>query len=222
LNLNIMSKESIGIMGGSFNPIHIGHLVIAEEARVKFSLSKVIFVPVGIPGYRKKIKLLDPERRFVMTLLATTSNPHFFVSRIEIDRTGKCYTYDTVVELRKIYPEDKYNIFFITGADAVLSILTWKNPKELLSMCYFIAATRPGYNLKKLNDKLKKICLDCETRVFPIQVPELSISSTMIRERIKKNEPIKYLVPKEVEDYIYKNELYKEEDPWEEQNKIEF
>ncbi len=184
-----MSKESIGIMGGSFNPIHIGHLVIAEEARIKFSLSKVIFIPVGIPGYRKKIKLLDPERRFVMTLLATTSNPNFFVSRMEIDRKGKCYTYDTIKELREIYPEDKYNIFFITGADAVLSILNWKNPKELLSMCYFIAATRPGYSLKILSSKLNKICLNCETRVFPLQVPALSISSTLIRERIKKGEP---------------------------------
>lgn len=217
-----MNKEAIGIMGGSFNPIHIGHLVVAEEARVKFSLSKVIFVPVGIPGYKKKYKLLDPERRFVMTLLATTSNPYFYVSRIEIDRKGKCYTYDTIKELKTIYPDDKYDIYFITGADAVLSILTWKNPKELLSMCYFIAATRPGYSLKILKEKLRKIGEGCENRVFPIQIPALSISSTLIRDRIKKGYSIKYLVPKEVEDYIYKNNLYKDDDPWQKREKIEY
>ncbi|MBC7194776.1 MAG: nicotinate-nucleotide adenylyltransferase [Caldisericia bacterium] len=217
-----MSKEAIGIMGGSFNPIHIGHLVVAEEARVKYNLKKVIFIPVGIPGYKKSTKLLDPERRFVMTLLATISNPYFFVSRIEIDRKGKCYTYDTIKELREIYNYDDYDLYFITGADAVLSILTWKNPKELLKMCYFIAATRPGYSLKRLNEKLSKIGDCCKDRVFPLQVPALSISSTLIRERIKNGYTIKYLVPKEVEDYIYKNNLYIEEDPWQEREKIEY
>lgn len=217
-----MSKEAIGIMGGSFNPIHIGHLVVAEEARVKYNLKKVIFIPVGIPGYKKRTKLIDPERRFVMTLLATVSNPYFFVSRIEIDRKGKCYTYDTIKELREIYPEDSYDLYFITGADAVLSILTWKNPRELLQMCYFIAATRPGYSLKRLKEKLGKIGECCIDKVFPLQVPALSISSTLIRERIRKGYTIKYLVPKEVEDYIYKNNLYKEEDPWEPKEKIEY
>jgi len=217
-----MSKKSIGIIGGSFNPIHIGHLVVAEEARVRFSLERVIFVPVGVPGYKKPTQLIDPERRFAMTLLATASNPHFFVSRIEIDHFKKSYTYDTIKEFRKIYPEESYNIYFITGADSVLSILTWKKPRELLSMCYFIAATRPGYNLKRLKDKLKKICNNCDERIFVMRIPALSISSTEIRNRIKEGLPIKYLVPKEVEEYIKKHNLYKEDDPWEERKLLQF
>ena len=217
-----MSKKSIGIIGGSFNPIHIGHLVVAEEARVRFSLERVIFVPVGVPGYKKPTHLIDPERRFAMTLLATASNPHFFVSRIEIDHFKKSYTYDTIKEFRKIYPEDKYNVYFITGADSVLSILSWKKPKELLSMCRFIAATRPGYNLKRLKDELKKICNKCDERVIIMRVPALSISSTEIRKRIKEGLPIKYLVPQEVEEYIKKHNLYKEDDPWEERKLIQF
>lgn len=218
-----MSKKNIGIIGGSFNPIHIGHLVVAEEARVRFSLDRVIFVPVGAPGYKKSAKeLLDPEIRFAMTLLATASNPHFFVSRIEIDYFAKSYTYDTMKEFKKIYPEEDYNIYFISGADSVLGILTWKKPKELLSMCYFIAATRPGYNLKKLKDELKKIGEECEKRVFVMKVPALSISSTEIRKRIREGLPIKYLVPEEVEEYIKKHNLYKEDDPWEERKLIQF
>ena len=217
-----MSKKSIGIIGGSFNPIHIGHLVVAEEARVRFSLERVIFVPVGVPGYKKPTQLIDPERRFAMTLLATASNPHFFVSRIEIDHFKKSYTYDTIKEFRKIYPEENYNIYFITGADSVLSILTWKKAKELLSMCRFIAATRPGYNLKRLKEKLKKICNNCDERIFVMRIPALSISSTEIRNRIKNGLPIKYLVPKEVEEYIKKHNLYKEDDPWEERKLIQF
>ena len=217
-----MSKKSIGIIGGSFNPIHIGHLVVAEEARVRFSLERVIFVPVGVPGYKKPTQLIDPERRFAMTLLATASNPHFFVSRIEVDHFKKSYTYDTIKEFRKIYPEEKYNVYFITGADSVLSILSWKKPKELLSMCRFIAATRPGYNLKRLKDELKKICINCDERVIVMRIPALSISSTEIRKRIKEGLPIKYLVPEEVEEYIKKHNLYKEDDPWEERKLIQF
>jgi len=217
-----MSKKSIGIIGGSFNPIHIGHLVVAEEARVRFSLERVIFVPVGIPGYKKPVELIDPERRFAMTLLATASNPHFFVSRIEIDHFKKSYTYDTIKEFRKIYPEESYNIYFITGADSVLSILTWKKPRELLSMCYFIAATRPGYDLTRLNDKLKMIGDDCDKKVIIMKIPALSISSTDIRRRIREGLPIKYLVPEEVEEYIKKHNLYKEDDPWEERKLLQF
>lgn len=218
-----MSKRSIGIIGGSFNPIHIGHLVVAEEARVRFSLERVIFVPVGVPGYKKPTaELIDPERRFAMTLLATASNPYFFVSRIEIDHFKKTYTYDTIKEFKKIYPDKDYNIYFITGADSVLSILTWKKPKELLSMCYFIAATRPGYSLKRLREKLKRIGEDCDKRVIVMRIPALSISSTEIRKRIREGFPIRYLVPKEVEEYIKKHNLYKEDDPWEERKLIQF
>lgn len=193
----------VGIMGGTFDPIHYGHLVTAEIARSKFALDMVVFVPSGHPPHKQSLPG-HAEQRLMMTLLATVTNPYFHISRIELDRLGPSYTYDTLHEFHEIYGEN-CKFFFITGADAVLEMFTWRNAERLVQMCTFIAATRPGYRLtdvRQLPDEfIRKIEL--------MQVPALSISSTDIRRRISEEKPIKYLLPESVETYIYKQGLYK-------------
>lgn len=200
--------KRIGIMGGTFDPIHFGHLVTAEEARINFELDKVIFVPTGNPPHKKDYKVTEPEHRYLMTALATNSNPFFEVSRIEIDRKGYSYTVDTLTQFVEIYGKDT-SLFFISGADAVLDILTWKNIKGVLDVCTFIAATRPGYPVKKLKEKLEEIKKLYGKDVYLLEVTAIAISSTEIRKRVKEGRSIKYLVPEGVEEYILKNGLYR-------------
>lgn len=193
-------------MGGTFDPIHYGHLIAAEEARYNFNLSQVIFVPCGIPPHKKDYKVTTAEHRYAMTLLATASNPYFSVSRVEIDRPGPSYAVDTIKIFRKQFCEG-VELFFITGLDAVLEVLTWKNPDELVRLCHFIAVTRPGYDVQKLQERLPAHYLD---RISLLAIPGIDISSTMIRERVRKGEPIRYLTPDVVCDYIAKHGLYKD------------
>lgn len=203
--------KKIGVMGGTFNPIHHGHLVTAQEALSQFKLDIVIFIPTGSPPHKVDSKIASAEDRYIMTVIATSSNSNFFVSRIEIDRKGKSYTIDTVRSLKEIYGKDSL-LYFITGADAILEILTWKNTEEIVSLCKFIAATRPGYDLTRLQELRSKIFNDTKEineKIFVMEIPALSISSTDIRNRIKDNRPIDYLVPEGVSNYILKNELYK-------------
>jgi nicotinate-nucleotide adenylyltransferase len=200
--------KRIGIMGGTFDPIHFGHLVTAEEARINFELDKVIFVPTGNPPHKKDYEVTDSEHRYLMTALATNNNPFFEVSRIEIDRKGYSYTVDTLNQMVEIYGSDT-SLFFISGADAVLDILTWKNIKEVLDICTFIAATRPGYPINKLKDKLEEIKKLYGKDVYLLEVTAIAISSTEIRKRVKEGRSIKYLVPEGVEKYILKNGLYR-------------
>lgn len=205
----MQEKKRIGIIGGTFDPIHYGHLVNAEGARVEFGLDKVVFVPSGNPPHKKDYRVTDPEDRYLMTLLATITNPHFELSRLEIDRPGLSYTVDTIRECKAIYG-DAVELYFITGADAILEILTWKNVGELITLCQFVAATRPGYSLTGLK-RIVSIIRQQEQKDFTvhcIEVPALMISSTDIRARVKKGQPIKYLLPEAVEDYIYKEKLY--------------
>lgn len=196
----------IAIMGGTLDPVHFGHLVAAEGARSEFDLDKVIFVPAGNPPHKNNYSVTDAEYRFAMTRLAISTNPNFEASRIEVEREGPSYTVDTVKAFQEIYAGST-EIFFITGADAILEILTWKKVEELMQVCTFIAATRPGYPLDELkyriganNEILNKI-------IF-LEVPALAISSTDIRRRVKQGKSIKYLVPDSVERYIVKNGLY--------------
>ncbi len=204
------SIKRLGIMGGTFNPIHYGHLVTAEEAFHDFSLDLVVFMPSGRPPHKVDGEIAPAEDRYLMTVIATASNPHFFVSRLEIERPGPSYAIDTLRELHQIYGES-LEYFFITGADAILEILTWKDSEKIYELCSFIAATRPGYSL----DKFKKLSLikgkgkTNKPKVFFHEVPALAISSTDIRQRVKNGEPIRYLVPDEVANYIYKNGLYR-------------
>jgi nicotinate-nucleotide adenylyltransferase len=206
------NNRKIGIMGGTFNPIHYGHLVTAEEALIQFHLERVIFIPTGQPSHKTTGKIASPEDRYLMTVMATASNREFYVSRIEIDKKGKSYTIDTLRELKKIYGKNS-ELFFITGADAILEILTWKDTEEIIALCKFIAATRPGYNISKMEDLKKRLFSKkiemAEQCLFIMEIPALAISSTDIRNRIKTNRPIKYLLPESVSSYLLKNELYK-------------
>jgi len=198
-------------MGGTFNPIHHGHMVTAQEALDQFSLDRVVFIPTGDPPHKVEDLLAHAEDRYLMTVIAISSNDSFFVSRAEIDRRGKSYTIETVKELRNTYGTDA-ELFFITGADAILEILTWKNTDEIVTLAKFIAATRPGYDLSKI-EELKSTLFRSEKEadegISIMEIPALAISSTDIRKRVKQGRPINYLVPEGVNNYIIKHGLYR-------------
>ena len=199
------SVRRVGLMGGTFDPIHNGHLVTAEEARVQFHLDEVIFIPSGRPPHKNERKVASAHHRLMMTLLATVTNPHFQVSQVEVDRPGYSYTYDTVSYFQDLYL-GKAELYFITGADAILEIIAWKDVEKLFEKCSFIAATRPGFDLSTLEHSgLPKMAKD---KIFFMEIPALAISSTDVRERVKTGRPIKYLMPSAVATYIYKNHLY--------------
>jgi nicotinate-nucleotide adenylyltransferase len=204
---NCNKSSRIGVMGGTFDPIHYGHLVAAEVSRVEFGLDKVIFMPTGRPPHKQSQVVTDPEHRYHMTVLATSSNPGFEVSRMEVDKTGLSYTYDTLKELKEICGKDS-DIYFITGADAVLELFTWYRIQELLLLCTFIAVTRPGFDNEVMEQKIQEISSKYNGEIICIEVPLLAISSTDIRNRFKNGKPIKYLLPEAVEKYIYDMGLY--------------
>jgi nicotinate-nucleotide adenylyltransferase len=191
-------------MGGTFDPIHHGHLLTAEEAAVQFGLDEVVFVPTGQPWMKEERDVSSPEHRYLMTVIATASNPRFFVSRLEVDREGPTYTVDTLRELKEQRGGD-VDLFFVTGADAVLEIFQWKDPDEILELAHFIAATRPGYDLARFEAEEPSR----HRNVSVMNIPALAISSTDIRERVREGRPIRYLVPEGVENYIEKAGLYR-------------
>lgn len=199
--------RKLAIMGGTFDPIHMGHLVTAEEVRHEFQVDEVIFVPTGHPPHKSHINMTTCEHRYLMTVLATAANPYFKVSRIEMEREGVTYTIDTIKELKCIYGNE-VELYFITGADAVQKILSWKESEELLQICNFVAVTRPGYNKEELIQQIEELNKQYKTNIYFLEVPALAISSSDIRRRLKEMKPIKYLVPQEVENYIKKHELY--------------
>lgn len=198
--------KRIGIMGGTFDPIHYGHLVTAEGARGEYSLDHVLFLPSGIPSHKNPQQVTDPDHRYLMTVLATLTNPHFGASRIDIDREGVTYTIDTLTDLQQIYGVET-ELFFITGADVIMNIMTWKDTKKMLQLADFIAATRPGFKFE--SDKMKEWFAQQDKRLHQLQVPAMAISSTDIRQRVMDGKSIRYLVPETVESYIRKNKLYK-------------
>jgi nicotinate-nucleotide adenylyltransferase len=195
-------------MGGTFDPVHYGHLVTAEEALVQFNLDKVLFVPTGRPVRKTHGHLSSAEDRYLMTVIATASNPDFEVSRIEIDRPGDTYTVDTMLALRDLYGP-RAELFFISGADAVREILTWKNADRFAGLCTFIAATRPGYDAEVGTDGAMGRLVPVPA-VESMAVPALAISSSDIRDRVASHRPIRYLLPEAVAAYIEKNGLYRE------------
>ena len=199
-----MSGQRVGIMGGTFDPIHYGHLVTAEAAREQYGLEEIVFVPSGQPPHKKAGTVSDFWRRYQMAVLATAANPFFEVSRMENERGGCSYTVDTVRAFRQLYGAGT-ELFFVTGADAILEILDWKQPEELLAMCRFIASTRPGYDLRQLNALLGEYF---SGSVSILEIPAPDISSSDIRRRVRRGVSIKYLVPEAVEAYIIKNGLY--------------
>ena len=202
--MNEPRARRIGVMGGSFNPIHIGHLVTADEARYSFDLDEVVFVPAGRPWQKEAVDIAPAEHRYMMCVIATSPDPAFRVSRIEIDREGPTYTLDTLRALKDERPANE--LFFITGADAILQILTWRDPEAVLREARFIAATRPGYDLDRLEKELPQ---GLEDRVSVMEIPALAISSTDVRRRAREGRPIRYLVPAGVPEYIEKNGLYR-------------
>jgi nicotinate-nucleotide adenylyltransferase len=201
-------KSRYAIMGGTFDPIHFGHLSAAEEVRVRLNCQKVIFIPSGMPPHKKEYAVTDSTYRYAMTLLATGSNPNFEVSDIEINRKGYTYTLDTIKKLKEYYRKE-VELLFITGADALLEIETWYKVEELLKICSFVAVTRPGYDKSKLEQKLHQLQSKYNSELHIVDVPGLSISSTDLRKRINQGTSIKYLVPEAVEEYINDHKLYR-------------
>ncbi len=196
-------KLRLGIMGGTFDPIHYGHLLAAEAVRTECGLDRVLFMPSGNPPHKKVRTVSDAQHRFMMTVLATLTNPHFKVSRIELDRPGYSYAVDTVAEVARIFPDSE--ITFITGADAILEILTWKDVEALMQKCKFIAVTRSGFNL----DELKELPQQILDQIDFWEIPAIDVSSTQIRKRVQAGKTIRYLVPQAVEYYIQKHQLYR-------------
>jgi nicotinate-nucleotide adenylyltransferase len=192
-----MAKVRLGVMGGTFDPIHHGHLVAASEVAAKFKLDEVIFVPTGRP-WQKPI-VTPTEDRYLMTVIATASNPRFNVSRVDIDRAGPTYTVDTLADIQALYPDAE--LYFISGADAISQILSWKDVDKLWDKAHFVAVTRPGHDIT-LPEAAPKGAIDI------LEIPALAISSTDIRERSQRHEPVWYLVPDGVVQYINKHKLY--------------
>jgi nicotinate-nucleotide adenylyltransferase len=195
-----LARRRIGIMGGTFDPIHHGHLVAASEVADRFALDEVVFVPTGQPWQKGDIDVSPAEDRYLMTVIATASNPRFNVSRVDIDRTGDTYTVDTLRDLREVYGEAA-DLYFITGADALEKILSWKDAEQIFSMAHFIGVTRPGFELSDAH-------LPADT-VSLVQVPAMAISSTDCRTRVAAGKPVWYLVPDGVVQYIAKRHLYR-------------
>ena len=203
------NKKRYGIMGGTFDPIHTGHLVVAEEVRREFNLDKVIFMPTGDPPHKDIKKVSRGKKRYEMALLATITNPYFEISRLELDRAGITYTVDTMVELKEKYG-DTVELFFITGADSLLELHKWKDSEKILDTCKIVAATRPGYNIDHMEGRLKELNELHKDKINTITTPGLQISSTDIRQRVRNKMSIKYLIPESVEVYIKKYKLYSE------------
>jgi nicotinate-nucleotide adenylyltransferase len=188
-------------MGGTFDPIHHGHLVAASEVQAWFDLDEVVFVPAGDPWQKSGRQVAPAEHRYLMTVIATASNPRFSVSRVDIDREGPTYTVDTLRDLKAAMPEAE--LYFITGADALADIFTWRAADDLFALAQFVGCTRPGHEMDEKT--LGAIPAD---RVTMVEIPALAISSTECRARARRGEPVWYLVPDGVVQYIAKHHLY--------------
>jgi nicotinate-nucleotide adenylyltransferase len=193
------SAKRLGVMGGTFDPIHHGHLVAASEVADFLGLDEVIFVPTGQPWQKEDRKVSPPEDRYLMTVIATASNPRFSVSRVDIDRPGETYTIDT---LRDLHAErgPGAEFYFITGADALAKMISWRDADELFGLAHFVGCTRPGHRLTLSDLPAEHVSL--------LEIPALAISSTECRERVRSGRPIWYLVPDGIVQYISKRGLY--------------
>ncbi|MEJ7833950.1 MAG: nicotinate-nucleotide adenylyltransferase [Nocardioides sp.] len=198
-------RRRVGVMGGTFDPIHHGHLVAASEVQAWFDLDEVVFAPTGEP-YQKQDRAEGPvspaEHRYLMTVVATAANPRFRVSRVDVDRDGPTYTIDTLRDLRTEMPDA--DLYFITGADALTDIFSWRDADELFDLAQFVGCTRPGYDM----DPSTLGAIPSE-RVTMVEIPALAISSTDCRERQRAGQPVWYLVPDGVVQYIHKHALYR-------------
>jgi nicotinate-nucleotide adenylyltransferase len=198
----------LGIMGGTFDPIHTGHLVVAEVARQQFSLDKVIFIPAGIPPHKITKELALPKDRFEMVRLAISDNPFFDVSQCEINKGKVAYTVETLSELKLTYPEDA-EFCFIIGVDSLLELKDWRNPAKLFDMCTVLVYGRSGFEKERAFKEAQSLRVNYNARIEFVEGPIIEISSTLIREMINKNMSIKYIVPDVVLEYIRRNCLYR-------------
>jgi nicotinate-nucleotide adenylyltransferase len=198
--MSVTRAPRIGVMGGTFDPIHHGHLVAASEVAQSFDLDEVVFVPTGQPWQKSGVSA--GEHRYLMTVIATASNPRFTVSRVDIDRDGPTYTIDTLKDLREQRPGAE--LFFITGADAIAQILSWREHDELWDLAHFVAVSRPGHPLSTYGLPAEGVSL--------LEIPALAISSTDCRDRVQRGNPVWYLVPDGVVQYIAKHDLYRSEE----------
>lgn len=203
-----MSKNKIGIIGGTFDPIHNGHLIIAENSRKTFNLDKVIFMPAGIPPHKRDKDISSNLHRYNMTLLAINSNQYFLISDLELKKEGISFTIDTIKYLKSIY--DDTDIYFILGSDSLFQIDKWKDYEELLTLCHFVVAKRPSYNNQELENEVDKLNSLYNSSIHIVEGPVLEVSSSDIRERVRRGDSISYLVPRSVEEYIYKHGLYRD------------
>lgn len=195
----------VGVLGGTFDPIHIGHLVAAEEVRAQLRLDRVVFVPAGLPPHKLTEHVSSVAHRLAMVKLAIASNPYFTVSRVDIDRFGPCYTVDTIELLRDEWGGN-IELYFILGSDSLADIVTWHQPERLIRLCRLAVMERPGYRVDV--EELERLLPGITSRIHFINSPQLDISSTDIQKRVRQGLPIKYQVPEAVEDYIYEHELY--------------
>lgn len=199
--------NKIGILGGTFDPIHNGHLIIAEMIREAFGLDKVIFIPSGNPPHKKLQLVTDAEHRYNMVCGALKDNPYFEGSRIEVEREGYTYTIDTLNVLNEQY-KGIATVHYIIGADVLYDLLTWRDYEKVFQTCGFIAALRPGADIQRFRERIRYLETTFSARILEAEIPLIEISATMIRDRVKEGKSIKYLVPRAVESYIKKEGLY--------------
>ena len=195
-----------GIMGGTFNPIHIGHLIAAEEACLELKLDRIIFIPTGNPPHKIKNEVISSRERYEMTALAIKDNSKFIVSDIETNRKGLCYSCDTLLKLNKLYPDNEF--YFIIGFDTLKDLDSWKNISKVFKMCKFVVVNRDN-NKFEMNEEIKAKKAHYGADIDIVHIPSVDISSTDIRNRIKKGQNIRYMVPDEVYNYIIQNGLYR-------------
>jgi len=202
--------KSLGILGGTFDPIHYGHIIAAECARDAFQLEKVLFVPAARPPHKDLHGVLDSGHRYNMVELAVRDNADFEVSPLELERQGLSYTVETVDSCLQLYPEAE--IYFVLGTDALLLINTWKDLERLMQLCHFILVTRPGYWLNRNEVRFREVPSSLWEKTLILPIPSLFIASSDIRERVAQGKTIKYLLPPSVEAYIRENNLYRDGD----------
>lgn len=203
-------KQKIGILGGTFNPIHIGHLILAEQARSEFSLDKVILMPSGVSYFKKDLKVLPAETRYEMTAIACKDNPYFCVSDMEIRRKGNTYTADTIQELKKQSPDTHY--YFIIGADTLLQMETWYHPELIFDSCTVLCAVRDKLTPEELQAKKKELVTKYNADIEFLHTTNLEISSKMLRNMVLSGRSIRYYVTDEVLQYIEEHNLYQQSD----------
>ena len=204
-----MSEKRIGIMGGTFNPVHNGHLILAENACNQYHLDKIYFMPAGVPPHKKNNEITSGELRCSMVEMAIADNPQFAMLDIEVSSTEMSYTYRTLEKLEHIFPETE--IYFIMGADSLSDFSSWKNPQRISELCKLLVAVRDNLNKSELHRIADQLFHDFHTQVELLDTPNISISSHDIRDRVRKQASIRYLVPEEVRKYIVTNHLYLKE-----------